>query len=104
MSEFFKVAKASDIKEGGTKLVEADGEEIVLIKFQGEVYAYEEHCPHEEGPLHEGRIEGDELVCPWHDAKFEISTGKRNPDTDWAPRDLKKFEVKLDGDDVFVKV
>lgn len=103
MADFTKVAKVSEIGEGKTKLVEVNGEEIFLIKFQGEVYAYEERCPHEEGPLHEGWIEGNEIVCPWHEAKFEIKTGKVNPETDWAPRDIKKYEVEIEGDDILVK-
>ncbi len=103
MADFTKVAKLSEIGEGKTKLIEVNGEEIFLIKFKGKIYAYEEHCPHEEGPLHEGWIEENEIVCPWHQAKFDIVTGKVNPETDWAPRDIKKFEVKIEGDDIFIK-
>lgn len=104
MADFVKVAKLNEIGEGKMKLVEVNGEEIFLINFKGKIHAYEEHCPHEEGPLHEGWIEGNELVCPLHQAKFDIASGKVNPETDWAPHGLKKFEVKIQGEDVLVKV
>lgn len=104
MAEFVKVARFSDIGEGKLKYADANGEEVCLIKSGGKVYALQEYCTHEEGPMHEGRVQGDEVVCPWHDARFDIRTGKVNPETDWTDRDLKTFEVKVEGDDVFVKV
>lgn len=104
MADFVKVANISDIREGKLKLVEAEGEEICLINSGGKIYAIQEHCTHEEGPLHEGHLEGSEIVCPWHEARFDFRTGKVNPETDWAERDVKIFEVKVEGNDIFVKV
>lgn len=104
MAEFVKVAKLSDIKEGKLKLVDASGENVCLINSGGKIYAVQEFCTHEEGPLNEGWIEGNELVCPWHQAKFDIKTGKVNPETDWTKQDLHIYEVRVEGDDIFVKV
>lgn len=104
MAEFVKVANFSDIKEGQLKLVDAEGEEVCLIKSGGKIYAIQEYCTHEEGPLHEGTLEGSEIVCPWHQARFDFRTGKVNSETDWAPRDVQIYEVKVEGEDIFVKV
>lgn len=104
MAEFVKVANLSDIKEGKMKMVEPEGEQICLINSGGKIYAVQEMCTHEEGPLHEGWLEGKELVCPWHQAKFDIQTGKVNTETDWTTRDLQTFEVKVQGDDILVKI
>lgn len=101
---FVKVAKFSEIKEGALKPVDADGEDVCLIKSGGNIYAIQEFCTHEEGPLHEGRLEGNEVVCPWHDARFDIRTGRVNPETDWTKRDVKIYQVKVEGDDIFVDV
>jgi len=101
---FVKVAKLSEIKEGGLKMVDADGEDVCLIKSGGNVYAIQDNCTHEDAPLHEGRLEGNELVCPWHEARFDFATGKVNPETDWAKRDVKIYNVKVEGDDILVDV
>lgn len=103
MPEFVRVASLKDISPGKMKLVEVDREEVCLINSVGKIYAIQEHCTHEDGPLHEGVLEGNQVVCPWHDAKFDIKTGKADPTTEWAKRDLKVYEVKVDGDDIFVK-
>lgn len=102
--EFVKVAKLSDVKEGKLKLVDAEGEEICLINSGGKIYAVQEHCTHEEGNLHEGWLEGKEIVCPLHQARFEVATGKVNPETNWAKDDLQTYEVKIEGDEIFVKI
>jgi len=104
MADFIKVAKLSDIGEGKLKFVEVEGEEICLINSGGSIYAMEEHCTHEDGPIHEGFLEGKEVTCPWHQAKFDIKTGKVNSETDFAKRDLKTYEVKVEGEDILVKL
>lgn len=102
MAEFIKVAKVSDVKEGGMRMVDADGEEICLIKSGGRIYAIDNHCTHEDGPLNEGRLEGDEVMCPWHDAKFNFKTGKADKETEWAKKDVRIYQVRIEGDDVLV--
>lgn len=104
MSEFIKVASLSDVKEGKLKKVDVDGDEICLINSAGKIYALDNLCPHQDGPINEGYIEDGEVVCPWHQAKFDIKTGKANKDTDWADVDLKSYEVKVEGDDILVKI
>lgn len=54
---------------------EANGETIGLFCVDGKYYALGE-CTHEQGPLCQGIIEGSEVTCPWHSAKFDITTGK----------------------------
>lgn len=104
MSDFVKVAKVSDIGEGKMKLVDVDGEDVCLINSGGKIHAMNNLCTHEDGPLNEGHIEGDEVVCPWHQAKFNIQTGKANKETNWAERDVRVYEVKVEGGEVLVKI
>lgn len=101
-----KVARVSDFPKSGLMFVEPDGEEICLIKSGEKVYAVQEHCTHEDGPLHEGQLEsnGKILVCPWHGARFEFATGKVQEDTPWAKDDLKTYKVKVEGEEIFVDV
>lgn len=67
---------AKDLKEGGSKIViTKDGEEIALFKVKGEIFALANACPHEGGPLGEGRIKGTSVVCPWHEWEFDLKSG-----------------------------
>jgi len=100
---FFKVATTSDLNDGEMKKVIANKIEIVLIKQNGKFYALQEYCSHKQAPLDEGTIDGKNLVCPWHSAIFDITTGKVSPDTNWAT-DLKKYNVKIQGKDILIDV
>ncbi|MGH7341932.1 MAG: Rieske (2Fe-2S) protein, partial [Candidatus Rokuibacteriota bacterium] len=68
---FVKVAELADVPEGRGMLVERNGVAIALFNAGGgRVYATSPLCPHEDGPLADGWIEGDVVVCPWHGFDF----------------------------------
>lgn len=114
------VATTDDLGVGEGFETEADinGEIIGLFCIDGEYYALGE-CPHEQGPLCQGIIEGNEVTCPWHSAKFNILTGQciagpsacrvsgavgagiesDEGDTPAANR----YDVKVEGKDIFVR-
>jgi nitrite reductase/ring-hydroxylating ferredoxin subunit len=74
---FVKVAEVGDIPVGKGARIERDG--VALAVFNaggGRFFATSPHCPHEEGPLAEGWLEGDVAVCPWHGYDFELTTGR----------------------------
>jgi nitrite reductase/ring-hydroxylating ferredoxin subunit len=62
--QFQKVANKSDLMEGGMLKVEINGKQIVLSMVYGKVYAVDEICTHEGGPLDEGELNGYDLKCP----------------------------------------
>ena len=75
MDKFVKVATVAEIPPGTKKIVEADGTLIVVANIDGEFYAVEDVCTHDGGPLGEGKLEGCQLVCPRHGARFDVRTG-----------------------------
>jgi nitrite reductase/ring-hydroxylating ferredoxin subunit len=97
MSEekFQKVANKDDLKEGDMLKVEANGKQIVLSMVEGKVYAIDEVCTHEGGPLDEGELNGYDLKCPWHYAVFDVRDGKVSDATVWATN-LSSYTVKVD--------
>lgn len=103
MAEKVRVAKKSDISEGGMKKVEAKGRVILLANISGEIFAINNTCSHRGGPLDEGTLEDATVTCPWHAAKFDTRTGKVSSETPWA-HDQEKFPVILEGEDVFVEI
>jgi len=102
MAEFVKVAKTSDIEDKCAKCVDVGGRAIALFNLGGEFYAIDDLCTHEDGPLSEGYIEGDEVECPWHAARFNIKTGKALCEP--ACEDQGSYKVRVSGDDIEVEV
>ena len=93
--QFQKVANKDDLKEGEMLKVEANGKQIVLSMVEGKVYAVDEICTHEGGPLDEGELNGYDLKCPWHYAVFDVRNGKVSDATVWATN-LNSYTVKVD--------
>ena len=93
--QFQSVANKDDLKEGDMHKVEVNGKQIVLSMVEGKVYAVDEICTHQGGPLDEGELNGYDLKCPWHYAVFDIRSGKVSDATVWAT-DLNSYTVKID--------
>lgn len=72
---------------------------ILLLYTGEEIFALEDVCTHDDGPLHEGEVEGEKIVCPRHGARFDLRTGRQ---TLPAPRPVKVFPAKLEGDTVLL--
>ena len=100
MDDFVKIAKTSDLSEGEMMLAEVEDERILLSKVGGEFYAIGEVCPHAEGPLSEGYVEGEDVECPLHGSLFSLKTGENTgpPAAEGVPR----YTVRVEGDDVLV--
>jgi len=75
MAAYRPVCRTDELKPGIGRRIEIDGREIALFRVDGELYAIENTCLHAGGPLHEGRIEGREVICPWHLWRFDLQTG-----------------------------
>jgi nitrite reductase/ring-hydroxylating ferredoxin subunit len=74
---FVKVADADAIAVGQGTLVEGHGLAVAVFNAgAGRFYACGAICPHESGPLAEGWLEGDSVVCPWHGFDFDVRTGR----------------------------
>jgi nitrite reductase/ring-hydroxylating ferredoxin subunit len=100
---YAKALKASDVPEGGVAKAAVNGREIAIVNRGGAFFALDGICTHEAGPLGEGTLDGDELVCPWHEGRYRLETGEANPDTDWVT-DIKVFPAKVEGGFVWVDV
>lgn len=76
MSNFVKVADLAEIPAGASKLVEVSQVRVALFNLEGEIFAIEDVCTHDGGPLVEGTVvNGCQVQCPRHGARFDIRTG-----------------------------
>lgn len=102
MAEFTRVASTSEVPDPGKTVVEVDDRVVALFHVGGEWFALDDVCTHDGGELASGDLEDHCIICPRHGAKFDIRTGAAL--TMPATRPTDSFEVKVEGDDVFVKV
>jgi nitrite reductase/ring-hydroxylating ferredoxin subunit len=102
MPRFVEVAKKSQIPENGVIGVEVEGKNLALVSLNGEIYALDDNCPHEGGPLSDGQLEGEELVCPWHASHFDVKTGRVTIDP--AMEGIATYKVRLVADAVEVEI
>jgi 3-phenylpropionate/trans-cinnamate dioxygenase ferredoxin component len=95
-----RVCKVTDIPDPGKRVVEVNGRFVALFHVEGRFFALDDYCTHDGGPLGEGRLQGFTIICPRHGAKFDIRTGRvlSMP----AVCDIPAYEVKVEGDDVFL--
>lgn len=71
-----RVCSVDDLVEGDAVVEDVDGTQVAVIRHDDDVYALENVCPHQGGPLGEGRVEDGCVFCPWHGWGFDVETGE----------------------------
>jgi 3-phenylpropionate/trans-cinnamate dioxygenase ferredoxin subunit len=96
----FPVAMLDDLPEGTARVVHYQGDQIALFHVAGRVYATSNRCSHANGPLAEGKLEGTQVTCPWHDSKFDLLTG--NPCGGPAQRPVATYDVRIEDGAIYL--
>lgn len=95
-------AKVSEVPDWGKKLVQVGGQQILLVKSKGVLYACEHECPHQGAPMQGALLkEAGFISCPRHGYRFDLKTGacKDHPECT-----LKVYPLEVRGDEIFVEV
>ena len=98
---FVPVARTSELSPGHIKWVVVDRERVLLANVDGTFYALQDACGHQRAPLSEGELEGYVIECPRHFAHFDVRTGKLLSGP--ASADVPTYEVRVQGDTIYVK-
>jgi uncharacterized membrane protein/nitrite reductase/ring-hydroxylating ferredoxin subunit len=87
------VAAADSLHDGESLRVDICGTIMAVVKLDGSFYAFQEFCTHRFGPLSEGRLQKNQVECPWHGSCFDVRNGKvvQGP----AKVDLKTYPVQV---------
>jgi nitrite reductase/ring-hydroxylating ferredoxin subunit len=101
MADYVKVASVDQLQPEQGMLVEPNGQRIAVFRTGGEYFAIDDTCTHIGAPLHEGQLMGQCVVCPWHGAMFQLSTGQGTPP---AHGPVKRYPVRLNGSDIEVAI
>ena len=100
--EWHDVAATADVSEDMPLSVKVGEREIGIYAVGGKYAALEDVCPHAYALLSQGFVEGDEIECPLHGARFHIPTGKCTKEP--GGRDLACYPIKAEGGRLYVKV
>lgn len=101
MPEFVFALKIIDIVDGQIAALNIDETPIALARVDGQIVAFGDVCTHDDGPLAEGEIDGDSVVCPRHGARFNLYTGKA---TFPAVQPIPIYKTKIVDDNVLVQL
>jgi nitrite reductase (NADH) small subunit len=99
MDGFQLVGHVEELPPGSGKVVRVNGKDLALFNVDGRFYAISNTCPHEGGPLAEGRLKGCVIACPWHDLAFDVRSGHG---TDGGGYCVGSYEVRVEGREVFI--
>jgi 3-phenylpropionate/trans-cinnamate dioxygenase ferredoxin subunit len=92
---------SADLPAGEMRLVDLDGEEVVVANLGGgEFCAFANACSHEGGPLGDGELDGDIVTCPWHFTRFNVRTGEVVDGVTDEP--VPVYKVSVEGDQISV--
>ena len=95
-------AKVSEVPDWGKKLVQVEGQAILLVKSKGVLYACESECPHQGAPLQGALLkEAGSISCPRHGYRFNLTDGSCK---DFPEYTLKTFPVQIVGEDIQVEL
>lgn len=98
---FFKICRYSDLTEKIGKRFFVNDVDVAVFKVDGDIYALANMCIHQKAAvIYDGFIEDGKVACPAHGWQFDLKTGK----VPGAIKGLDPYEVKIIGDDVYIKV
>ncbi|MCY3836328.1 MAG: non-heme iron oxygenase ferredoxin subunit [Anaerolineaceae bacterium] len=101
MAEYVHVARLDELPPGERLVVEIRRRWVAIFNVDGQLYAIEDRCTHDDGPLAEGELKGCEIICPRHGARFDIRDGTVLS----APAlvNVPSYEIRVVGEDIQIK-
>lgn len=89
MSEdFFPVLPAADLADRTAQTVQVGRKKVAIVRVGEKLHAVDALCTHMGVPLTQGELEGEELVCPWHAARFCVVTGAKKSGPGFCDLDI----------------
>jgi nitrite reductase (NADH) small subunit len=94
-----KLGPLSAIPPGEGRTFQVNAERVAVFRTRGgQVFATQAHCPHRGGPLSDGLVGGNVLICPLHARKFDLETGEALGSAAEEACRLKTYAARVDGD------
>jgi 3-phenylpropionate/trans-cinnamate dioxygenase ferredoxin subunit len=101
MSDWINVIDQNALAEGEHIVVDVDGTDVAVFKIEGQFYAIEDVCTHDGAEIASGELEGYEIICPRHGARFCVKTGAVTAPP--AYEDIDTFPIRIENGTVQVR-
>lgn len=102
LSKWVRLCGVSEAPAPGNVMeAEVEGVALCVANVSGELSAIDNICPHRNGPLGQGWLEGETVVCPWHSWMFHAKTGISEYPSNEC---VKAFPIRVEGEDVLVQI
>lgn len=97
-----RVASADEVPPDTLKAVATDVGPVVLVNLDGDIYALEDRCSHQDYPLSAGELEDGQLECAFHGARFDVCSGRATQLPAVAP--VRTYPVEVHDGEVFIRL
>ena len=98
---FVSVIDEKELQEGKMKLVRVEGKPVLLIRQAEKIYAIDDRCPHMGCKFSGGTLDGNVVICPCHDWRFNLETGEYEDQPSYM---LTMYPFKIEAGKIWVKV
>lgn len=99
MKRYVKVARKGDLEPGTGMTVDVNGTPVAVFNVDGVYHAIHNICPHEDGPLGEGELSRNIVICPWHAYEFDVASGQCLTEPAYS---VERFEVRVEGEGILI--
>ncbi|CAG0911627.1 unnamed protein product [Cyprideis torosa] len=100
MTQLTRIASLNDIYPGKTLRVMVGDKAVLLANVDGDIFAVDDLCSHEDFSLYRGCLKGDEVECSLHGARFNVRTGQPTHEPATCP--IATYQVTIEGDDILL--
>ena len=100
MSDFVSVGTVAQFPPGRGRRVQVNGTAVAVFRVGERWFALQDSCPHMGASLADGKLDGEQVVCHWHEWKFDLLSGQGD-EREWAR--ARVYEVRIDGDQVLLR-
>ncbi|WP_020160791.1 non-heme iron oxygenase ferredoxin subunit [Methylobacter marinus] len=101
MSDWINVIDQNALADGEHVVIDVDGTDVAIFKIEGRFYAIEDVCTHDGAEIASGELDGCEIICPRHGARFCVKTGEVKAPP--AYEDIDTFPVRIENGRVQVR-
>lgn len=101
MSDWINVIDQNALADGEHVVIDVDGTDVAIFKIEGQFYAIEDVCTHDGAEIASGELDGYEIICPRHGARFCVKTGAVTAPP--AYEDIDTFPIRIENDTVQVR-
>jgi 3-phenylpropionate/trans-cinnamate dioxygenase ferredoxin subunit len=90
-----------ELQDGQAKSIAVGRRSVAVVRNGAEYFAIEDICTHDGAPLTGGEVEGNEIICPRHGARFCLRTGEALTPPAYEP--VRVFETKIENGHLWVR-